>query len=93
MGRTIPAQSLNSMIPEPIDRGAYMSVTEALKQIAGGLGAVIAGLVVKQSTNSSPLLHFDTLGYLITGINLVSIVLVYSISRFVKKEDEHTANN
>lgn len=84
MGRMIPAQSLNTIIPEPVDRGAYMSVTEALKQIAGGVGAVIAGLVVKQSTNSSPLIHFDTLGYLITGINLVSIVLVYRIKLLVK---------
>lgn len=84
MGRMIPAQSLNTIIPESVDRGAYMSVTEALKQIAGGVGAVIAGLVVKQSTNSSPLMHFDTLGYLITGINLVSIVLVYRINLLVK---------
>ncbi len=87
MGRMVPAQSLNTLVPELTDRGAYMSITEALKQIAGGLGAVIAGLVVKQPTNSSPLLHFDTLGYLITGINLVSIFLVYRISVFVKKGD------
>jgi len=86
MCRMISAQSLNTMIPESTSRGAYMSISEAVKQIAGGIGTIVAGLVVKQTTNSSPLLHFDTLGYLIAGINLLSIAIVYRIKRRVKKD-------
>jgi predicted MFS family arabinose efflux permease len=84
MGRMIPAQSLNTMIPVPSDRGAYMSITSSLQQIAGGLGAVIAGLVVKQTSNTSPLQHFDILGYVISVVNLACIYFVYRVNAITK---------
>lgn len=84
MGRTIPVQSLNTLIPKSTDTGAYMSITSSLQQIAGGLGAVIAGLVVKQKTSTSPLQLFDILGYIISIIFLVCIYFVYQMNASAK---------
>lgn len=61
-----------------------MSITASLQQVAGGLGAVIAGMVVKQTTSKSPLQHFDLLGYVVSVVILVCMIFVYHIMEMVK---------
>lgn len=87
MSRMIPATTLNTGIPEMKDRGAYMAITSSLQQIAGGIAAVCAGFIVVQQTKTSPLEHYDTLGYVIAGVTLVSVYLVSRVGRLVKSKD------
>jgi predicted MFS family arabinose efflux permease len=84
MSRMGPFQALNSMIPQPSDRGAYMSISSSLQQMAGGLGIMIAGGIVFQSTPESPLQNFDILGYVAMGFSVLAVYLVYRVSRVVK---------
>src|SRR6185312_9986348 len=44
--RIISSGALLSGIPSLQDRGAFMSVNSSLQQIAGGIGAAIAGTIV-----------------------------------------------
>ncbi|MBI3235043.1 MAG: MFS transporter, partial [Bacteroidetes bacterium] len=88
MGRMIPASIYNTSIPNMQDRGAYMSITASLQQMAGGLGAVIAGLIVYQKDKTSPLEHFDTLGYVVSGVILVCIYFIYRVSVMIKAKGE-----
>ncbi len=85
MSRMVPASALNSAVPEMYDRGAFMSINSSLQQMAGGLAAMFAGLVIVQPTESSPLQHFDILGYVMVAIMVICIFLVYRVSRIVKK--------
>lgn len=89
MSRMGPFQALNSMIPEPASRGAYMSVSSSLQQMAGGLGIVIAGGIVYQQTASSPLQNFNFLGYLAAILSLVAIFLVYRVSKLTNTNTNH----
>jgi len=82
--RMIPSQALMSAIPTPANRGAFMSVSSSLQQLAGGLGSIIAGMIVVQET-SGKILHFETIGYVMTGIALVALVMVFYINRFVSR--------
>ena len=84
MCRIAPAQALNSMVPHKEDRGAYMSISASLQQTAGGLGSVIASMIVFQQTKTSPLQNFDVLGYAIVVIFAVCVFLVYRVSVNVK---------
>jgi predicted MFS family arabinose efflux permease len=84
MSRMGPFQALNSMIPQPANRGAYMSLSASLSQMSGGLGIVIAGSIAFQPTPSSPLQNFDLLGYVAIGLSTLAIYLVYRVSRIVK---------
>jgi predicted MFS family arabinose efflux permease len=84
MGRMVPATILNSAIPDMPDRGAYMSINSSLQQMAGGLAAMFAGLVVVQHDKTSPLEHFDTLGYVMTALIIWCIYLMYRVSNLVK---------
>jgi len=84
MSRMVPAMALTSALPQMQDRGAFMSINSSLQQIAGGIAAAIGGMIVVQPTKTSPLQHYDTLGYLIVGIITVNIIMVYRVSEIIK---------
>jgi predicted MFS family arabinose efflux permease len=86
MGRMVPASALTTAIPEMPDRGAFMSINSSLQQIAGGIAAACAGLIVKQKDKFSPLEHYNTLGYMMVGISLVSMILLYRVSLMIKRK-------
>ncbi len=82
--RMIPSQTLMSAIPEASSRGSFMSVSASLQQMAGGLGAIIAGAIVVQETTGA-LLHYDIIGYVMTGLSVTALILMYFIDRDVKE--------
>lgn len=86
MSRMVPATALNSAVPDMADRGAYMSINSSLQQMAGGLAAIFAGFVVVQPTKTSPIEHFDILGYVMVGFILLCLFFVYRVSKLVKSK-------
>lgn len=81
MSRMIPATALVSAIPQLQDRGAFMSINASMQQIAGGVAAAIAGLIVVQEHKSAPLQHYDIVGYLVIVISILSIYLLHRVAR------------
>jgi predicted MFS family arabinose efflux permease len=86
MSRMIPATTLNTAIPEMQDRGAYMSITSSLQQIAGGIAAVCAGYIVHQKTKISPLENYDILGYVIAAVTLCTVFLIWRVNKLVQSK-------
>jgi len=86
MSRIVPAMALTSALPKMQDRGAFMSISSSLQQIAGGFAAAIGGLIVVQKTKTSPLEHYNTLGYLIVIIIIANIIQLYRVSNMLKKQ-------
>jgi predicted MFS family arabinose efflux permease len=84
MSRMIPSSALITAVPVLQDRGAFMSINSSLQQIAGGVAAAFAGMIVIQKDKFSPLEHYNTLGYIIVGISCVSVFLLYRVSKLVK---------
>ncbi len=87
MSRMIPSTTLTTAIPEMKDRGAFMSINASLQQMAGGIAAVCAGLIVSQETKTSPLEHYDTLGYVVAAVILICIYFLYRVSLLAKKRE------
>ncbi|RYG08605.1 MAG: MFS transporter, partial [Chitinophagaceae bacterium] len=87
MSRMIPSQALNSAVPDLEDRGAFMSVNSSLQQIAGGVAAAVSGMIVVQQTKNSPLEHYNTVGYLVVVISIISILLMNRVSKLVKEKE------
>ncbi len=85
MSRMIPSTALITGIPALSDRGAFMSINSSLQQIAGGFAAAFAGMIVLQKDKFSPLEHYNTLGYIIVCITIVSVLLLNRVSKLVKK--------
>ncbi len=85
MSRMVPASALTSAIPEPQYRGSFMSINASLQQMAGGFGAMIAGWVIVQKDRYAPLEHYDWLAMIATGTMIITIFLVYRVSKIVQK--------
>jgi predicted MFS family arabinose efflux permease len=86
MSRMIPSSALTSAIPEMEDRGAFMSINSSLQQIAGGVAAAVAGMIVVQKTTSSPLENYNIVGYVIVVISIMSILLLSRVSKMVSEK-------
>jgi predicted MFS family arabinose efflux permease len=80
--RMVASQALTSAVPEPQDRGAYMSISSSLQQLAGGVASSAAGLIVSQ-TEGGPLEHYDRLGYVVSVAMIATMLLMYKIHRLV----------
>jgi predicted MFS family arabinose efflux permease len=91
MSRMVPSMALVSALPQLQDRGAFMSVNSSLQQIAGGVAAGIGGMIVTQKDKFSPLEHYNTLGYIIVVLTLISIYMVYRVSRMIKTQRKEIA--
>ncbi|MEJ0031476.1 MAG: hypothetical protein WDO15_14375 [Bacteroidota bacterium] len=84
MGRIVPSTILISAMPEMKDRGAFMSINSSLQQMAGGIASIIAGYIVIQETPTSILRNIDIVGFVVAGITLISIYVVYRVYNLVK---------
>ncbi len=82
--RMISGSALITQLPELKDRGAFMGVNSSLQQISGGVGSVIAGLIVVQNTDGT-LLHFDYVGYLTIIMLCICMYLMYRINLILIK--------
>lgn len=83
--RMISSSALMTAVPQLQDRGAFMSINAAVQQLAGGIGAYISGLIVVQTSATSPLRHYDTLGYVVIGAMAVVMVMMYFVNRMVQR--------
>lgn len=81
--RMISASALMTAIPEPQDRGAFMSINSSVQQISGGVAAAIAGMIVVQ-TPSGKLEHYNTLGYVVIGTMVFTVIMMYFINKYVQ---------
>jgi predicted MFS family arabinose efflux permease len=91
MSRMVPSSALITGIPAMADRGAFMSINSSLQQIAGGVAAAVAGMIVVQKDKFSPLEHYNTLGYIIVCISAVSVFLLSRVSSMVKRKSREQA--
>ncbi|MFT3911693.1 MAG: MFS transporter [Ferruginibacter sp.] len=86
MSRMIPSSAMISAVPELSDRGAFMSINASLQQIAGGVAAAVAGMIVVQKDKFSPIEHYNTVGYVIIVIGCLGVFFVYRVSKMFKKK-------
>ncbi len=82
--RMISGSALITQLPELKDRGAFMGVNSSLQQISGGVGSVIAGVIVVQNTDGT-LIHFDYVGYLTILMLSICMYLMYRINLILIK--------
>lgn len=80
--RMVSAQALSSAVPDPGDRGAFMSINSSLQQLAGGVASSVAGLIVVQ-TAQGPLAHYEELGLVVAGAMLITVILMFKVNRLV----------
>ena len=83
--RMISSSALMTAVPEPQDRGAFMSINSSVQQIAGGFASAIAGLIVVQ-TKSGALEHYNLLGYVVIGTITITLIMMYFLNKYVQNK-------
>lgn len=87
LSRVVPAQALMTAVPDPQDRGAFMSVNSSIQQISGGVASAVAGLIVVQ-TEGKAIENYDILGYVVVASMLITLVLMNNISQHVLRKEK-----
>jgi Arabinose efflux permease len=85
-GRMVPSSALVSAVPALKDRGAFMSINASLQQLAGGIAAAVAGRIVVQESNFSPLENYNVVGYVVVAVSILGLFLMYRVDRLVKRD-------
>jgi hypothetical protein len=60
-----------------------MSINSSLQQIAGGVAAAVAGMIVVQQNEFSPLEHYDIVGYVVVAVSALSIFLLWRVNGII----------
>jgi len=80
-GRMIPANTISTTVVNPEHRGGFMSLNSSMMSLGSGASGIIAGAIVTQSGEHSPLMNFDIVGYVAIGSTLLALLVV----RLLKK--------
>jgi predicted MFS family arabinose efflux permease len=81
----VSSTALVSAIPQPQDRGAFMSINSSVQQFSGGLAAALAGMVIAEGPGGK-LLHYNTLGIIVMASMTACAILMYFINQQVTKK-------
>lgn len=82
LSRVVPAQALMTAVPEPQDRGAFMSVNSSVQQISGGIASAVAGMIVVQ-TEGKAIENYNVLGYVVIVSMIITLIMMNNINRFI----------
>lgn len=77
-GRFIPAMTLVSAVVKPEDRGTFMSLENASRQMSSGIASQLAGLIIG-STAAGALTNYHWVGYIAVATSFVCIFIAYRI--------------
>lgn len=88
--RIITSSALMSAVPEPKDRGAFMSINSSVQQIAGGIATFVAGKIVVQTADQK-LEHYDTVGYVVVVATFFTMAMMYVINQQINKKKQQGA--
>ncbi len=88
MSRMIPSSTILISLPRLHDRGAFMSISSSLQQIAGGIAAAFAGLIVTQQTPHSPIEHYPTLGIISVAVMMLCAYLIYKVYLMTQQDSK-----
>ncbi len=90
--RMISSSALQTALPVPQDRGAFMSINSSVQQFSGGIASAIAGMIVIQPANNAPLENYNILGYAVMSSITIAIVLFYFVDLQVRKNLARNGN-
>jgi predicted MFS family arabinose efflux permease len=76
-GRFIPMQAMVTGAVDPKIRASFMSFNSSIQQLANGVSAFLAGLVV--TTVNGKLVNYNLLGYFSVGMALLSIFIAHKL--------------
>jgi predicted MFS family arabinose efflux permease len=76
----IPANTMLTTVVQPENRGGFMSLNASVMSLASGSAALISGSIVSQAAEGTPLVGFNTVGYIAVSFTLLALALGYTMT-------------
>jgi predicted MFS family arabinose efflux permease len=80
-GRMIPANTIITAVVDPKNRAGFMSLNSAAQSIASGSSAAIAGMIIYQADEHSPLENYNYVGYLAIAATMLALVVLRKLKK------------
>lgn len=77
-GRFIPAMTIVTAVVKPKERGTFMSLENAARQLSSGLASQISGLIIGGGA-ATALTNYHIVGYVGIATSIVAIFIAYRI--------------
>jgi DHA1 family inner membrane transport protein len=77
-GRFIPAMTLVSAVVKPQERGTFMSLENASRQLASGASSQLGGIIIG-ATAAGALTNYNLVGFLAIITSVIGIFIAYKI--------------
>lgn len=79
-GRFIPAMTIVSAVVKPQERGTFMSLENAARQMSSGIASQTAGLIIG-ATAAGAMTNYNIVGYICVATSLVAIYIAFQIKK------------
>ncbi|MFP5386444.1 MAG: MFS transporter [Bacteriovoracia bacterium] len=79
-GRFIPAMTLVSAVVKPQERGTFMSLENASRQMSAGFASQVAGIIIG-STTAGALTHYNYVGFIGITTSIIAIFIAFKITK------------
>lgn len=79
-GRFIPAMTIVSAVVKPQERGTFMSLENAARQMSSGLASQTAGLIIG-ATAAGAMTNYNIVGYICVATSIVAIYIAFQIKK------------
>jgi predicted MFS family arabinose efflux permease len=76
-GRVVPAQAMMLWSAEPKLRGAFTNLNSAMSHLATGVAPMISGALITRADPHSPLVGYNTAGYVAVGFAAVALAVSF----------------
>jgi predicted MFS family arabinose efflux permease len=80
-GRMIPANTITTSVVDPKNRAGFMSLNSSVMSLSSGSSAALAGLIIVQDSEHSPLRNYNIVGYIAIGATLLALLVVRKLSK------------
>ncbi len=79
-GRFIPAMTIVSAVVKPQERGTFMSLENAARQMSSGVASQTAGLIIG-ATAAGAMTNYNIVGYICVATSFVAIYIAFLIKK------------
>lgn len=80
-GRMIPANTIITAVVDPKNRAGFMSLNSSAQSLASGTAAGLAGTIVYQADEHSPLQYYWVVGLLAISATILSLFIVRKLKQ------------
>lgn len=78
--RIISSSALNTAVPDPADRGAFMGINSSVAQVSGGIATAVAGMIVVK-TETGYLENYPMLGIVVTVAMVITMFQLHKVHK------------